>query len=61
MRLLIYYNAKYKRFEVVYTTRQIRHRRTALVDKYNRLFIQCVDLYDQSEKSILEYLKKIFK
>lgn len=60
MKLLVYYNANLKRFDVIYTTKQIRHRRTALVDKYNRMYIQTVYLNVHS-KNILEYVKSIFK
>lgn len=40
MKLLVYYNANLHRFDVIYYTKRIRHRKSSDVDKYNRIFIQ---------------------
>lgn len=46
MKLLVYYNANYRCFDVIYYTKRIRHRKSSDVDKYNRIFIQEICLQD---------------
>lgn len=59
MRLLVYYNANYKRFDVIYYTKRIRHRKSSDVDKYNRIFIQEISLYKEENwfKCFVKHLK----
>lgn len=44
MELLVYYNANYRRFDVIYYTKRCLHRKSSIVDKYNRIFIQVIQL-----------------
>lgn len=60
MRLLIYYNANYKCFNVIYSTVRHKSKFTPAVDKYNRMFIQEIDLYGHPE-NLLDKLKKLVK
>ena len=55
MKLLVYYNANYKSFTVVYTTNRIRHRSSSTVDKYNRMFIQSIT----AEEHTISFFDKI--
>ena len=48
MKLLVYYNANYKCFNVIYTTNRISHRSSSSVDKYNRMFIQDIHLKEHT-------------
>lgn len=68
MKLLIYYNANYKRFDIRYD-QKLRSPRNNDYDKYNRMYIHSVYLFDnkqfcsyeKQEKYFNKLLKKIYK
>lgn len=60
MKLLVYYSANLKRFDVIYDAKRMRHRNSPDTDKYNRMFIQEINLISKNKKGLKYQISKVF-